>query len=118
MLVTKRCAWATASRHRDREVLCELSVTDAEGNPDQPLLTSRAEEDLDPAHLAERSEEQAERTRALARLKSDERSALLLFGAGLKYREIAERRRWTYTKVNRCIAEGRAALRDQVDAFS
>lgn len=47
----------------------------------------------------------------LAALKPAERIALLLFAAGYSYREIAELRDWTYTKVNRCIAEGRAALR-------
>lgn len=48
---------------------------------------------------------------ALAALKADQRAALVLFAAGYSYREIAELRGWTYTKVNRCIAEGRAALR-------
>jgi DNA-directed RNA polymerase specialized sigma24 family protein len=33
---------------------------------------------------------------------------------GYSYREIAERQGWTYTKVNRCVAEGRAALRRQL----
>jgi DNA-directed RNA polymerase specialized sigma24 family protein len=31
--------------------------------------------------------------------------------AGLSYTEIGELRGWTYTKVNRCLSEGRAALR-------
>lgn len=52
---------------------------------------------------------------ALAQLKPDERIALLLFGLGCSYREIGERQGWTYTKVNRCIAEGRAALRALTD---
>jgi DNA-directed RNA polymerase specialized sigma24 family protein len=47
----------------------------------------------------------------LGRLKSDERIALLLQAAGYSYREIAERRGWTQTKVNRCLSEGRTALR-------
>jgi RNA polymerase sigma factor (sigma-70 family) len=49
----------------------------------------------------------------LARLKPDQRTALILCAAGFSYREIAKRRGWTYTKVNRSIAEGRAALRKQ-----
>ena len=47
----------------------------------------------------------------LAALKRDERRALSLLAAGYSYREIGQLTDWTYTKVNRCIAEGRAALR-------
>lgn len=61
--------------------------------------------------LEERVVEREEAHRRLARLKPDERGALGLQAAGYSYREIGERRGWTYTKVNRCIAEGRAALR-------
>jgi RNA polymerase sigma factor (sigma-70 family) len=47
----------------------------------------------------------------LAQLKPDQRTALGLFAVGYSYREIAAYCGWTYTKVNRCICEGRAALR-------
>jgi len=50
------------------------------------------------------------RTR-LGRRKPDEQMALILQAAGFSYREIARRRGWTYTKVNRCVNEGRASLR-------
>jgi RNA polymerase sigma factor (sigma-70 family) len=50
------------------------------------------------------------RTR-LGRLKPDQRMALILQAAGFSYREIGARRGWSYTKVNRCVNEGRAALR-------
>jgi DNA-directed RNA polymerase specialized sigma24 family protein len=46
----------------------------------------------------------------LAELKTDERTALGAFAAGFSYKEIASRLRWTYTKVDRCIREGRTAL--------
>ena len=59
---------------------------------------------------AERVIEREEDRRRLARLKPDERTALGMRAAGLSYAEIAERRGWTYTKVNRCLSEGRAAL--------
>jgi DNA-directed RNA polymerase specialized sigma24 family protein len=36
-------------------------------------------------------------------LKPDERSAIGLAAAGYSYGEIAERRGWTATKVNRCL---------------
>jgi RNA polymerase sigma factor (sigma-70 family) len=61
--------------------------------------------------LEERVVERDEDRRRLARLKADEQAALWLQAAGYSYREIGERRGWTYTKVNRCISEGRAALR-------
>jgi DNA-directed RNA polymerase specialized sigma24 family protein len=45
-------------------------------------------------------------------LKPDERTAIGLAAAGYTYGEIAERRGWTGTKVNRCLYEGRLALRE------
>lgn len=44
---------------------------------------------------------------ALKALKPDEARALLLKAEGLSYDEIGQRFGWTYTKVNRSIAEGR-----------
>jgi RNA polymerase sigma factor (sigma-70 family) len=95
---TKRCAWAIGRRSR-REPPSELSHLDA------------AEAELDPAQLAERGEQRLSRIAGIESLKPDERTALILLGLGCSYREIAERRDWTYTKVNRCVAEGRAGLR-------
>jgi RNA polymerase sigma factor (sigma-70 family) len=60
---------------------------------------------------AERVIERDEGRRRLHCLKPDERTALGLRAAGLSYDEIAESRDWTYTKVNRCLSEGRATLR-------
>ena len=48
----------------------------------------------------------------LAKLKPSERRALSLLALGYSYREICEQTGWSYTKVNRCLAEGRAALRE------
>jgi RNA polymerase sigma factor (sigma-70 family) len=45
-------------------------------------------------------------------LKADERTAIGLAAAGYSYGEIAGRRGWTHTKVNRCLYEGRRALRE------
>ncbi len=53
----------------------------------------------------ERVERSAE---ALRRLKPNEAKALMLKAQGLSYAEISEALGWTYTKVNRCITEGRA----------
>ncbi len=49
--------------------------------------------------------------RELPRLKPRERRALGLLAAGHSYLEICQLTGWTYAKVNRCIREGRAALR-------
>jgi DNA-directed RNA polymerase specialized sigma24 family protein len=48
--------------------------------------------------------------RRLSPLKADQRTALSLQAAGYSYEEIAALKGWTYTKVSRCIREGRAAL--------
>jgi RNA polymerase sigma factor (sigma-70 family) len=65
------------------------------------------------ASVEERSERFDELTRAaeaLGRLKPQEVTALWLKAQGLSYREIAERQGWTYTKVNRCLTEGRKSF--------
>jgi RNA polymerase sigma factor (sigma-70 family) len=74
-------------------------------------LDAYASDRLDPAERAERSEYFDEARRALAALKANERLAVVLQGQGYSYAEICEMCGWTYTKVNRCLAEGRAALR-------
>ena len=68
----------------------------------------------DPHDRAEGRERVAATARALATLKPQERRALALLAAGLSYAEIGELCGWSYTKVNRCLAEGRAALRERV----
>jgi RNA polymerase sigma factor (sigma-70 family) len=55
--------------------------------------------------------ELVEKRSLLDQLKPDERTALEDHALGFTYKEIAERHGWTYTKVNRCITEGKAALR-------
>jgi RNA polymerase sigma factor (sigma-70 family) len=65
-----------------------------------------------PEELAELSE-QVELTRELlAQLKPQERRALTLKALGYSYSEIGELTGWTYTKINRCLAEGRKRLFD------
>lgn len=48
---------------------------------------------------------------AIERLAPDERTALLLFGMGYSYREIARLRGWSLAKVNRRLNDGRARVR-------
>ncbi|HEX2086063.1 MAG TPA: sigma-70 family RNA polymerase sigma factor, partial [Solirubrobacteraceae bacterium] len=59
---------------------------------------------------SERFDELARAAEALQRLKPQEVTALWLKAEGLSYDEIARRQGWTYTKVNRCITEGRRAF--------
>jgi len=95
-LVTKREALAV---RRERERMLSSEVPDsASGAPC-------------PAERAERRERALARARVLQRLKPDERRALVLRAEGYSYAEICEMNGWTYTKVNRCLAEGRARLR-------
>ncbi len=109
MTTTKRCAWATA--RRERRPRLPLSTTDAlEADPTTETVAV-ADERPGPDALAERHDHHAWACASIARLKPDERTALVLFGLGCSYREIGELRGWTYTKVNRCINEGRSALR-------
>lgn len=80
-------------------------------------LSRPATEPPGPEELAERRERVAEARRALDRLKADERRAIVLQAEGYSYAEICERCGWTYTKVNRCLAEGRAQLRRECSAL-
>lgn len=96
-LVTKREALAV---RRERERLLAADVWDLSA-PGEPC----------PAERAERREWAFARARTLGRLKPDERRALVLRGEGYSYAEIGALNGWTYTKVNRCLAEGRARLR-------
>jgi RNA polymerase sigma factor (sigma-70 family) len=65
-----------------------------------------------PVERAERRDDVARATRALAELKPDERLAIVLQAHGYSYAEIGRLCNWTYTKTNRCLAEGRARLRE------
>jgi RNA polymerase sigma factor (sigma-70 family) len=64
-----------------------------------------------PSERCERAEDLDAARRALAALKADHRRAIVLQAQGYSYGEIARLCDWTYTKVNRCLAEGRARLR-------
>jgi len=59
---------------------------------------------------AERYERLSQSAEALSRLKPQEIRCLVLRAHGLSYREICNATGFTYTKVNRCLTEGRQAL--------
>ena len=106
-VVTRREALAV---RRSRERM--LTVIGDGDDPVQRLACERP----GPADRAERAERVAATARALATLKPDERLAIVLQAHGYSYAEIGGLCGWTYTKVNRCLAEGRARLRRLADA--
>ncbi|MBX5468980.1 MAG: sigma-70 family RNA polymerase sigma factor [Thermoleophilaceae bacterium] len=89
-------------------------LTDDGEPPASPLEPSAG-------HATEEHAERYERLRlgaeALSRLKPQEVRALLLKAQGLSYKEICEETSWTYTKVNRCLTEGRRAFLERVAAI-
>lgn len=107
-VVTKREAMAV---RRSRERLLTPPPPDLGDGPlPDPLETAPCELP-GPAERAERAELTAAAWAALATLKPNERLAVVLQAQGYSYAEICALCRWTYTKVNRCLAEGRARLR-------
>jgi len=98
-LTLKRRCWA-AARHRLPLQPHEQHTLAA--SPDHQTSTDR---------LVEVAHETTQIRHAFQNLKPQERRALSLLALGYTYRDIADLTGWTYTKVNRCITEGRAALR-------
>ncbi|MBA2792799.1 MAG: zf-HC2 domain-containing protein, partial [Thermoleophilaceae bacterium] len=69
---------------------------------------------LDNHEHAVRSERLQLGAQALASLKPQEIRCLVLKAEGYSYEEICEATAWSYTKVNRCLSEGRRAFLAQV----
>lgn len=106
LLVVKRCAWQQRRRGSwKNEVLTD--------DPEQAAHRSYDEQG-DPAVLAERREDALRLADLISGLKPVERRALLLLGLGYSYKEIAELSGWSVRKVDRCITEGRAAIRQSM----
>jgi RNA polymerase sigma factor (sigma-70 family) len=104
-LTLKRRCWALYRHQRLRAAVRRESR--AEGAPDRNRL---------PDEMVEVTETVARMRQQFEALKPAEREALGLLALGYSYREICELTGWTYTKVNRCIREGRAALRSEPTA--
>ena len=68
----------------------------------------------DTAERAERFERLRQGAQALGRLKPQEVRCLRLRAEGYSYREICELTGWSYTKVNRCLTEGRRAFLERL----
>jgi RNA polymerase sigma factor (sigma-70 family) len=108
MLATvRRCALDVSKRRRRRERL-------------HPTISIEAEAAFfpapgpGPAEAAERSADVRRVSAAIGQLSTDQREALILFGLGYSYEEIAELRAWSLAKVHRCLSAGRARVRKLV----
>jgi RNA polymerase sigma factor (sigma-70 family) len=100
--VVKREAWAIRrQRERQSPPAGEHEELDSPG----PLSAHDHAERLD------RLRRGAE---ALGWLKPNEVRVLLLKAEGLSYQEICDETGWTYTKVNRCLSEGRQRFQDRL----
>jgi len=73
-----------------------------------------ADDGPDAHEAAERSERLHLGTQALGRLKPHEIRCLVLKAKGYSYEEICAATDWSYTKVNRCLTEGRRAFLAEV----
>jgi RNA polymerase sigma factor (sigma-70 family) len=107
LVVVKRCAWEISRGSKSHVAVDARSKGDV-----APLVR---EERSGPAELVERFEEAARMAKLIEALKPAEREALILLGLGYSYKEIAEMRGWSMRKVTRCIAEGRATLRQSLE---
>lgn len=108
-LTLKRRCWACYRRKRliERTRTPSLDSPAAENETPQPHL----DEQRLPEDIAEIADEISNIRHALSHLKPDERRALSLLALGYSYAEICNHTGWSYTKVNRCLTEGRAKLR-------
>ena len=102
-VVTKREA---LSVRRQRERLLS-GPTQADPDDERDPLDSIASESAGPNEQAASRERVARSREALRALKPQELRALTLKAQGYSYAEIGEITGWTYTKINRCMAEGR-----------
>lgn len=107
-LTLKRRCWATY-RHQRLLPIQSLSGNSA---PEQPVTDHSSQRPLH--EFAESAHDAKHIRRAFAHLKPDEQHALSMLALGYSYKEIAKHTGWTYTKVNRCITEGRARLRRSI----
>jgi RNA polymerase sigma factor (sigma-70 family) len=111
MTTIKREAWSQRRRaYRNREIPIRTreSGDDEEGHD---LAAFHPDPGPDPSDRVLDLEDLEQVSSHFRALKADERTALGLLAFGYTYAEIAAINGWTHTKVNRCVAEGREAVR-------
>ncbi len=101
--VVKHEAWALRRQRR------RAAPVAADGDVPEPASEIAATHDQ-----AERIDRLRIGAEALKHLKPQEIRALVLRAEGYSYKQIQEVTGWTYTKVNRCLTEGRKAFLDRV----
>jgi RNA polymerase sigma factor (sigma-70 family) len=104
-------AWARVVARREALAVRRSRERLVGGSDGRDAADSTPTERPNAVELAERRDRALMALRALATLKPDERRALVLQASGYSYAEIGAIAGWTYTKVNRLLAEGRAKLR-------
>jgi DNA-directed RNA polymerase specialized sigma24 family protein len=104
LTMKRRCWRLRDNAHLDRRVAALPESTHEEPTG---LIERRV---TDVAPIPEQVGERDEARRRLRRLKSDERTAIGMLAAGCSYGQVAGIRGWTYSKVNRCVYEGRRSL--------
>lgn len=110
--VLKREAWSIQRQRRHR-----IQQPAPGRDPQEDPFAGLEAQAPRPDEAAERAEHVRAFRQAFDSLKPQEREVLLLIGAGLTYQEIEEEMGYTHTKINRCVAEGRAALRERMSAW-
>lgn len=98
---------------RERERVLAGPAGVAEANADDWIADLPTPAD-GPPERAERREAIARSREALQTLKPQELRALTLLAEGYSYAEIGEITRWSRTKINRCLAEGRERFRKSI----
>ena len=97
------------------EAFAVRKQSERHGVPSEPgELEPHLGRDPGPADLAEHRDRLRLGAEALSRLKPQEVRALMLRAEGFSYQEICEATGWTYTKVNRCLSEGRRSFVERV----
>jgi DNA-directed RNA polymerase specialized sigma24 family protein len=109
LVVVKHCAWEISRRRWRRGAVVEEVSLDALG---ADVGAGLGEGDRDPTAAVDAV---GDLVIALASLRPDESRALLLSAAGYSLSEIATIQGWTYTKVKRCVYEGRMRLRKNLE---
>lgn len=104
--VVKHEAFAIRQQRERAAPVTEHEVLERAGDHGDPL-----------DEQAERYERLRIGAEALGRLKPQEVRCLLLRAEGYSYKQICELTGWTYTKVNRCLTEGRAAFLKRLDGI-
>jgi RNA polymerase sigma factor (sigma-70 family) len=109
--VTKHEALAVRRR---RERMLSGPAPGRQAEEEQDWVQLIPSERAGPADLAERRERIARSREALRALKPQELRALTLLAEGYSYAEIGRITGFSYTKINRCLAEGRQRFRQIV----